>query len=157
MRVFKNILFLIFTVFIIMQFFPPKLNQADTTPPTDIMLATNPPRIVEATLTNACYDCHSNASRYPWYTGIEPLSYWFASHIEDGKRNLDFSKWDQYSAKKKIHKLEEISEAVNQGWMPLRPYKWVHKEANLTQEQIKAITDWAALLQLKYQTKDLPQ
>lgn len=157
MRVFKNILFLIFTVFIIMQFFPPKLNQADTTPPTDIMLATNPPKIVEATLTNACYDCHSNASRYPWYTGIEPLSYWFASHIEEGKRNLDFSKWDQYSAKKKIHKLEEISEAVNQGWMPLRPYKWVHKEANLTQEQIKAITDWAALLQLKYQTKDLPQ
>jgi cbb3-type cytochrome oxidase cytochrome c subunit len=157
MPVFKNILFLIFTIFIIIQFFPPKLNRADTTPPTDIILATNPSTVVEATLINTCYDCHSNSTRYPWYTGIEPLSYWFASHIKDGKKNLDFSIWEQYSAKKKIHKLEEITEAVNEGWMPLKSYKWLHREANLTPEQIKAITDWAALLQLKYQTTDLPQ
>ncbi|HLV62735.1 heme-binding domain-containing protein [Galbibacter sp.] len=157
MRAFKNILFVIFTALVVMQFFPPELNKADTTPPTDIILATSPPKIIEATLTNACYDCHSNSTRYPWYTGIEPVSYWFDSHIKEGKRHLDFSKWEHYSAKEKIHKLEEITEAVNQGWMPLKSYRWLHKDANLTQEEIKAITDWAALLQLNYQTVDLPQ
>lgn len=157
MRAFKKILFLLFTILVIMQFFPPKLNKSDTTPPTDIILSTQPPGVVEATLVNACYDCHSNSTRYPWYTGIEPLSYWFASHINEAKEHLDFSKWGHYSAKKKAHSLEEITEVVTDGSMPLKSYKWMHRDANLTQEQIKAIMDWAALLQLKYQTEDLPQ
>ncbi|MCM5664132.1 heme-binding domain-containing protein [Galbibacter mesophilus] len=139
------------------QFFPPTPNKSDTTPPTDLLLVENVPEKVNATLTNVCYDCHSNHTNYPWYAGIEPLSYWLAGHIEEGKEHLDFSQWDLYSAKKKAHKLEEIAESVTEGWMPLESYKWIHKSANLSEEESKAVADWASMLRLNYLKAEKPQ
>ncbi|WP_317170408.1 heme-binding domain-containing protein [Galbibacter sp. BG1] len=144
-------------VLIVIQFFPPSENKSDTTPPTDLLLVENTPGKVEAILTNVCYDCHSNNTIYPWYAEIEPVSYWLASHIEEGKEHLDFSQWDLYSAKKKAHKLEEVAEAVTEGWMPLDSYKWMHGDANLTEEESKAVADWANMLRLKYVKAEKPQ
>ncbi|MCF8715253.1 heme-binding domain-containing protein [Joostella atrarenae] len=153
----KKILTLLIIILIVMQFFPPAENKSDTTPPTDLLLVESVPEPVEAVLVNTCYDCHSNSTNYPWYAGIEPVSYWLAGHINDGKKHLDFSQWDLYAPKKKAHKLEEVAEAVTEGWMPLDSYKWLHKDANLTEAESKAVADWANMLRLKYETKEKPQ
>ncbi|MDG3581541.1 MULTISPECIES: heme-binding domain-containing protein [Galbibacter] len=157
MRIIRKIIFLLFVVLIIMQFFPPAENKSDTTPPTDLILATSPPKEVEAIITNACYDCHSNNTRYPWYANIEPVSYWMAAHIEEGREHLDFSQWELYANKKKAHKLDEMIEAVTEGWMPLKSYTWIHNDAKLTDEQAKTIAEWAKMLKLTYETTDQPQ
>ncbi|MEL4307528.1 heme-binding domain-containing protein [Joostella sp. CR20] len=153
----KKLLLFILVIIVVMQFFPPAENTSDTTPPTDLFKVEKVPETVEATLVTACYDCHSNKTNYPWYASIEPLSYWLANHIDEGKKHLNFSQWNSYSPKKKAHKLEEISEAVTEGWMPLDSYTLIHKEAKLTEAQSKAVADWAQMLHLKYQLKDLPQ
>lgn len=84
---------------------------------------------------NACFDCHSNESKYPWYSNVAPVSFLLADHIKEGREELNFSEYQSYSTKKKNHKLEEVSEALREGWMPIDNYVWMHSEAKLTAEQ----------------------
>ena len=90
-------------------------------------------------LKSSCYDCHSNHTKYPWYNNVTPVSWWIASHISEVKEELNFSEWENYTLKKKKHKLKEIIEETGEGEMPLRSYLWTHVEANY--QRIKLI-DW---------------
>jgi len=56
---------------------------------------------------------------------------------------LNFSDWENYDAKKKDHKLEEVIEEVKEGEMPLNEYTWTHADAKLSDEQISALLAWA--------------
>jgi len=92
-----------------------------------------------ALVKNACYDCHSNESKYPWYSNFAPVSFLLADHIKEGREELNFSEYQSYSDKKKNHKLEEISEALREGWMPIDNYVWMHSEAKLSAEQRESL------------------
>jgi hypothetical protein len=65
-----------------------------------------------------------------------------ASHIKEAKDDLNFSEFKTYSQKQLTHKLEEVSEVINEGEMPLRSYIWLHKEAEVTPTEKTAINDW---------------
>ena len=70
--------------------------------------------------------------------------------MKEGKQHLNFSKWNEYSLKKKAHKMEELYEEVEEGEMPLKSYSWTHSEANLTAEQINAVVIWSKKVQADY-------
>ncbi|MBO3700633.1 heme-binding domain-containing protein [Roseivirga sp. E12] len=93
-------------------------------------------------LKSACYDCHSDQPRYPWYASIAPVSWRIAEHIEHGRDELNFSKWGTYSARRRDHKLEEMIEEVEEGHMPLPNYVRMHGEAKLSDEQIESLKAW---------------
>lgn len=152
----KKIAIGLLVLLLILQFFGPEKNLSDTTPQTDFILVEKPPKRIENILKVACYDCHSNNTRYPWYNNITPLNYWLADHVDHGKGHLDFSDWGNYSVKKKDHKLDEFIEMVAEKEMPLNSYTWTHKDAVLSDEQIKDINDWIALVRLRYQN-EIPQ
>src|SRR5690554_1327682 len=139
MKIIKKIGFIFLVVFIIAQFFGPEKNQGDTTSVDAFLLDTNPPEVVQQILKSSCFDCHSDYSRYPWYNNITPVNYWIADHIKDGKKHLNLSKWNDYSDKKKDHKLDELIEMVEEKEMPLPSYLYTHDEAKLSQEQIEAV------------------
>jgi hypothetical protein len=98
---------------------------------------------IHSVLKQSCYDCHSNNTRYPWYTNIQPVGWWMQSHVNEGKHHLNFSEFGTYPEKKAKHKFEEIEDAASNGWMPLDSYLWIHRDAKLTVEQSKAIAMWA--------------
>jgi hypothetical protein len=60
------------------------------------------------------------------------------------------SKWNDYSDKKKDHKLDELAEEVGEKEMPLPSYTWTHGDADLSQDQIDAILSWVKTARLKY-------
>ncbi len=97
---------------------------------------------VENILVNACYDCHSYESKYPWYTNVAPLSWWIEHHIEEGRDELNLSVWGTYSYKRKDHKLEEIIEMVEEKEMPLESYLPMHPEADLSDEDRAMLIAW---------------
>jgi hypothetical protein len=66
--------------------------------------------------------------------------------VNDGKRHLNFSEYGSYDEKKAKHKFEEIQEAMTDKWMPLNSYLWMHHDAALTDEQFKAVAQWAGAL-----------
>ena len=42
----------------------------------------------------SCYDCHSNLTKWRWYSNVAPAS-WFVQHdVEEGRGNLNFSEWE---------------------------------------------------------------
>jgi len=100
------------------------------------------PADVQAILKKACYHCHSNNTHYPWYVNIQPVGLYLGHHIEEGKDELNFNQFGDYSAKRQRNKLKAIVEQIRDGEMPLPSYMLLHKEARLTAAEKTAITKW---------------
>ncbi len=150
MKILKKIGLVLLILFVIAQFFSPEKNDGNLDTVNAFIAETNPPEDVLQIMKTTCFDCHSSKTVYPWYDKITPVNYWLAEHIEDGKKHLDFSKWPEYSLKKKEHKMDELYEEVEKGEMPLNSYTWTHAEANLTLEQVDAIVTWGKKVQADY-------
>lgn len=157
MKTFKKILLGLLVLFIVAQFFRPEKNEGDLASISPFLKETMPSNEVHGILKETCFDCHSSFTRYPWYSQITPVNYWMAEHIENGKRHLDFSKWADYSVKKKDHKLEELIEMVADKEMPLESYTWIHADARLSDAQIQQVTDWAKQVRLIYSLEPRPE
>lgn len=114
-----------------------------TNPPIDEKLdffsTVQVPEDVNTMLKYSCVDCHSHSSKYPWYTNIEPISWWIKGHIKGGLQHLNFSVWQAYDAPKRRHKIDECIEVLEQERMPIKSYTWAHKEAKLTDEDRKRL------------------
>ncbi len=110
------------------------------TPEKDFIAITQPDEEVQSLLNSACYDCHSNTTSYPWYSNIAPVSWWLKHHVDEGRDELNFSKWGDYNEKRADHKLEECIELVKEGEMPLDSYTWTHGDAKLNNEQRAKLT-----------------
>lgn len=90
---------------------------------------------------NACYDCHSYQTDYPWYAKVAPISFSIQGHINDGREHLNFSKWDSYTSSEKEKMLDEAAEEIHEGAMPLSGYRLLHKEARLSDLENKELVD----------------
>ncbi|MGB0880947.1 MAG: heme-binding domain-containing protein [Polaribacter sp.] len=150
MKILKKIGWLLLFLFIIAQFFGPEKNEGELISLVPFINETNPPESVHKIMKESCFDCHSNVTKYPWYNRITPVNYWMNDHIKVGKKKLNFSKWNDYSLKRKEHKFEEIYEQIERKNMPLNSYTWTHAEANLTQKQIDEMVTWAKEIQAEY-------
>ncbi|MCB0506768.1 MAG: heme-binding domain-containing protein [Chitinophagales bacterium] len=139
----RKITIIFLLVLLVIQFFHPKKNVSSEIMATDITKVTNVPQDVQQILQVACYDCHSNNTRYPWYSKIQPVSWWLNRHINNGKRHLNFSDFGSYTDKKARHKLEEVVETLEKDEMPLFSYTLVHRDAKLTAAQKSAVINWA--------------
>lgn len=100
-----------------------------------------PPTIANL-LTRACYDCHSNATRWPWYSRIAPVSWLIARHVTAGREQLNFSEWDTYYPATRRRKLQWIARMVSEQKMPPWPYRMMHPAARLTAGQRAALERW---------------
>ncbi|MHC5021240.1 MAG: heme-binding domain-containing protein [Planctomycetota bacterium] len=100
------------------------------------------PDNVHAILRRACYDCHSFETNWPWYAYVAPLSWWVADHVHEGRKELNFSIWDQYSDGVRSHKLREAWEQIDEGEMPLNEYLWTHADAAVTQADRAVLEAW---------------
>lgn len=131
----KKILIVLVALVIIIQFFRIDKTNPITPIEKDFIEMNQPPAEIAAILKTSCYDCHSNQVSYPWYTNIAPVSWFVKDHINEGREELNFSEWGDYSLKRKDHKLEECAEEVEEGEMPLDSYFIMHSDAELTHEQ----------------------
>ncbi len=80
------------------------------------------PANVVAILKVSCYDCHSNNTRYPWYSQLKPVAWLMARHIKKGKKELNFDEFNDYSKRRKKAKIKSIISQIEKEEMPLRSY-----------------------------------
>jgi hypothetical protein len=142
MKRYRKIGVLIIIFLVVFQFVQPMKNRSEALSDSDISYVHPVPPDVHQTLVNKCYDCHSNNTHYPWYFNIQPIGWWLAAHIHDGKEHLNFSDFKNYQPNKAAHKLEEIEEVLEDGSMPLKAYTMFHQDAALTEGEKKAIHEW---------------
>ncbi len=78
----------------------------------------------------ACGDCHSNQTTWPWYSNIAPISWLVQEHVDHGRQILNFSNFspNQRGA-------DRAARAVQNGSMPPSYYTLIHANARLTDTQ----------------------
>jgi len=113
MKTVKIIALLFLVASVGIQFIPTKLNQSEYILKTDFLLVNKTPKSISR-----------------------------ESHIQEGKKELDFSKWAEYSNRRKKSKLKSIMSQIRDNKMPLSSYTFIHSDAKLTKKEKKNITDF---------------
>ena len=117
---------------------------APATPDGTDLLSTNlPPAEIASILRNACYDCHSDETKWPWYARVAPTSWWLAKHVNEARSELTFSDWPHDDPRRAAKKWRSIANVVESGEMPLPSYTWGHPEARLSEEERRQFVEWA--------------
>ena len=139
----KKILLVLGILFIAIQFIRPVHNKSGQVLTTDISNVVTIPDIVLTQLKNACYDCHSNNTDYPWYSNIQPMGWLMAYHIKEAKNQLNFSEFGSYTQRRQLSKLDGIANSLKDDIMPLKSYKMIHKNTQLSTEGKALLINWA--------------
>ncbi|MDO8968412.1 heme-binding domain-containing protein [Algoriphagus sp.] len=140
----KKITLGIIVLLVLIQFIPAERNESNDTE-FDITKSYDVPDNVAMILKGACNDCHTNLTRYPWYSNIQPVKYMLADHVNEGKRKWNLSTFTKLPLAVQNHKFEEVVQMVEEKEMPLPSYTYLglHPEAKLTDEERKILVDWA--------------
>jgi hypothetical protein len=138
----KKLLTVLLVAFIIIQFFPIDKTNPAPTPGMDFLRIKNTSPEIAKIINSSCYDCHSNETKYPWYSNFAPASWFLQNHIKEGRKHLNFSTFAMYEPKIQAHKLQECIEMLEKKEMPLESYFIGHQEAKLTDEQRKILIDY---------------
>ena len=150
----KKIFIALLVVLVVLQFF-----QIDKTNPAvdeskDFLKTQNTPEEIASIIKTSCYDCHSNQSNYPLYSYVQPAGWFLKDHIDEGRRELNFSTFTDYELKRQDHKLEECIEYIEKDEMPLGSYTLVHREAALTEAQKNILIDYFKSVRTKLNYKE---
>lgn len=94
-------------------------------------------------LQTACYDCHSNTTKYPWYSYVAPVSWLVAKDVREAREEANFSTWADYELMDQLSILDDVYSTVEEGHMPLPIYITLHAEADLDDAQRQKIVEWA--------------
>ena len=146
MKTIKIIVLVFFVVFVGIQFVPTNRNQSKVVSKSDFMLVNNVPQGVQDKLKVSCYDCHSNNTAYPWYNKIQPAAWFLEDHIKEGKDELNFNEWGEYSDRRKNSKLRSIISQIEDDEMPLDSYTFIHWDAKFSELEKKEIIKYMTQL-----------
>lgn len=114
------------------QFIRPQRNISTQAVPQAFLDSFQVSDTVKNLLANSCFDCHSNNTRYPWYTNIQPVGRLMANHIKEGKEKMNFNELAALSTRRRNSKFKNITEQIEQGEMPLKSYLLMHNNAKLS-------------------------
>jgi hypothetical protein len=87
-------------------------------------------------VARACMDCHSNNTRYPWYSYVAPISWLVNKDITDARERMNFSEWDRVQ-----RGASDAVEVIQKGEMPLPIYLPLHPDARLSPDEKQALID----------------
>jgi hypothetical protein len=138
----KKIFLALLFIGVMIQFIRPDMAPVPVDPKQTIEAVLKVPPDIDATLHRACYDCHSNETRWPWYSQISPVSWWLKGHVNDARHALNFSEFAALPKKKQLKRLGDACDQVKSGDMPLKVYLPMHPAAHLTDADRGALCTW---------------
>jgi hypothetical protein len=125
------------------------VGPARTNPAIDpsVALATTAQLTPEAAaiIDRSCRDCHSNDTRWPWYSRVAPMSWGVIDHVSEGRRHLNFSKWGEYDPEDLRGFLKDMCALAQKRDMPMPSYTWIHRDARLGDQDIAALCAWTEM------------
>ena len=138
----KKLIFQIVIILILIQFISPEKNDSKNVV-NDYTTQLQVPNEVKEIIKTSCADCHSNATNYPWYSKIAPISWYLINHVNGARKKMNFSTWNLYDSEKRADMKKECWEEAHEGDMPLGSYLRFHPEAALSEQDILTLQSWA--------------
>ena len=111
-------------------------------PSLDLRALSPVPAAIMGLMSRACLDCHSDATRWPWYSKIPPASWLVAHDVREARSQVNFSRWGEYNALDRADKLDEACTLVSSRDMPLWSYRLLHPRARLSDQDIRTFCEW---------------
>ena len=141
-KVLRWLLVIVICALVIVQFIrPARTNPAiDPSQTVESRLQVTPE--AAAILDRSCNDCHSNKTRWPWYSNVAPVSWFVIDHVNEGRENLNFSEWGRYTPRDNDGLLRQICREVKSGTMPLSSYTPMHPGSELSTQDRQALCAW---------------
>jgi hypothetical protein len=143
-KVIKWILIVIVCLFILIQVKRPARTNPAVDESQTIFARTQMTPQVAAIFNRSCVDCHSNKTVWPWYTNVEPISWFIVDHVNTGRKNMNLSEWGKLDSGRQDRKLRQICDEVTDGAMPLSTYTPLHPGSKLSPAEVKTLCDWTA-------------
>ena len=133
---------LVVAIVLVIQVIPVERNVSTVPPGQSFEKTEKVPANVAAILKVSCYDCHSNNTRYPWYSVLQPGAWFMTRHIKKGKEELNFDEFNNYSKRRKKAKIKSIISQIEKDEMPLKSYRMMHGNARLSADKKKELLDF---------------
>jgi hypothetical protein len=128
---------------LIIQLVPNELPAVVDTNPGDIIQSGIVSEEVASLLKVSCYNCHSNETEYPWYSYVAPSSWLVARDVRLARAELNFSEWAEMDMLDQLAVLDDITDEVKSGEMPMGIYTLIHPSAKLDERQRDLIITWS--------------
>lgn len=97
---------------------------------------------VAAIFVRSCSDCHSEDTRWPWYSNVAPVSWLVASDVHDGRHHFNMTTFSSYTPRRQRQKLGEICDEVKEGDMPALQYRIIHWKSWLSDSDVETLCKW---------------
>ena len=94
-------------------------------------------------LRRACYDCHSNETRWPIWAYVAPMSWQVVKDVETARERLNFSNWQAYTLQQQQGLKQVVVWSTSTHRMPLWYYVTLHPDARMSPAELKGLADWA--------------
>jgi hypothetical protein len=91
---------------------------------------------------HACINCHSEKTRWPWYSQVAPASWFVEGDVKRARKHLNMSRWDGLDAAGQRYLLTAIATVVENREMPPNRYLLFHPEAKLSTAESIDIIEW---------------
>jgi hypothetical protein len=139
-RILRTLLLVILVAVIAAQFVRPDRTNPPVQNGMSLVARATPP--VAAVLTRSCRDCHSNETRWPWYSNVAPMSWLVAHDVHEGRDHFNFSMWTAYDADDQDKLLNGMCSLAKRRRMPLPQYLLIHGDAKLSDAEITTLCAW---------------
>jgi hypothetical protein len=102
------------------------------------------PPNVQAVLKRSCFDCHSNATVWPWYSYVAPVSWYVAHDVNTARGHVNLQDWEaQINEQEGKEHLGLTCKLIRNGQMPPADYRFMHKGTDVTPEETNEVCAWA--------------
>lgn len=135
----KRILLLLGVLVLAAQFLRPDRSVPPVDPANDMLTVTAAPADIRQLVEDACYDCHSDRTSYPWYAHVTPMNFIVQQHVNEGRAHLNFSRWDRFAGGEEA---QEAAEELQEGEMPPGYYRLMHGHARLGDADKRRLVAW---------------
>lgn len=129
-------------VFLGLQFVGPARTNPASPPARAMTAQISVPADIDALLTRACRNCHSNDTRWPVYSYVAPAAWLVIRDVNQGRDHLNLSEWT-YTPEEGADVLDKMCREAKRGKMPLRTYTLIHWSARLAPTDVTRLCAWS--------------
>lgn len=118
-------------------------------------------KLVKPIIEFSCFDCHSNATKYPWYHKLPLIKGMIDRDIVSARKKVDFSDGFPFAGKAStLEILQDIRDEINQGDMPLWSYRVIHWGTTIEGARKDSVFAWldSSIIMIKnfYDAEKIP-
>jgi hypothetical protein len=140
----KMVLIVLTVFLVVIQIFQPGRTNPPVVPTRSLSAHVPVPEDVQSALMRSCGDCHSNQTRWPWYSHIAPLSWVITDDVNEGRRHMNFEDWEALESPKQANdRLLGICKEIRERGMPPFSYRMIHRNLRLKPQEIASLCSWS--------------